>query len=300
MSKKIVVVQKMDLFPDQIKRLKSLGEVKIYQDMPKNADDWLSRCQNADIICSDKFGLKERIYELKNVFISLPFVGVGWIDKGKIRDRGIVVSRSPGCNKVAVSEWIAGMMLNLLRKLPQSINATNTKNFERTSSLKNKTVCILGKGNVGFRVGKICEAFEMNVIYFQRNDNLIEKARQADVIVNTLSQNSTTENLLDRNFFFSLKQGSYYIDVAVGKIIDSEAMIKSLNENILAGVATDVGGAQVGGISDSHYLKLAKHPKIFVTPHIAYKTDNTARVGYDMMIDNIEAWLKGRSINLVG
>ena len=56
MNKKIIVTQGMDLFPDQIERLKTLGEVKIYNDLAKTSEEWLERCNGFDIIVDAIFG----------------------------------------------------------------------------------------------------------------------------------------------------------------------------------------------------------------------------------------------------
>jgi len=300
--KKIVVTQPMDLFPDQIDRLKKFGGVKIFSNLAKSYDDWLERCRDADIICSGKYGLKQRYQELRDVFISVPFVGVNWLDTNKLKEKNIVVSRSPGCNKIAVSEYIMGMMLTLLRDFPKYINATELSDGglpSRKSGLAGKEVCVLGKGNVGSRVGALCEAFNMKVSYFNRGDNLLNKVKEADVVVNCLSSNPTTKNMLDEKFFSSMKKSSYFITVTSGSVNDIEAIIKALDNGILAGVGIDTGGIQVGNVKDPLYLKLQKHPKILVTPHIAYCTESTARNCNDMMIDNVEAWLKGKPINVV-
>lgn len=128
--KKIVLPQKMNMFPDQIKRIKKLGDVTLYDDFAKDPKEWFKRCKNADIICTSKFGLQDKIYNLKNVFISLPFVGVGWIDLEKLKGKNITISCCPGCNKEAVSEWIIGMMLSLGRKFPELLNTKkNQKKF---------------------------------------------------------------------------------------------------------------------------------------------------------------------------
>lgn len=120
---KIVVTQELDLFPDQLERLHTLGEVKIYHDLAPSYDAWLDRVKDFDVICTGKFGLKQKIYELKDVFISLPFVGTGWIDTQRTTTNNVTISRSPGCNKDAVSEWIIMTLLVLLRRLPHYMNA---------------------------------------------------------------------------------------------------------------------------------------------------------------------------------
>lgn len=299
---KIVITQDIGLSKEQIKQLKKIGKVKIYTDLAKNDNEWLARCKGADIICAGKFGLKTKIYELKDVFLALPFVGTGFLDTGKLKERNITVSYCPGCNKDAVSEWIIGMLINLLRDLPILINNKNLSKGKiphANIGLTGKKIVILGKGNVGSRVGKICKAFDMNVNYFQRGDNLINCVKNTDVIINALSLNLTSIGILGKEFFNSLKKGAFFITVTSPEIFDADAMIKALDDGKLAGVACDAGGIQVGNVYDAYYKKLLRHPKILATPHIAYNTDVTNRAGNDMTIDNIAAWIKGKPINLV-
>jgi len=300
---KIVVTQDLGLTPKDIEKLKQLGDLTIYNELSKTPEEWLERCKDADIICTGKFGLKtEKTYELKNVFFALPFVGVEFFDKERLKANNITVSYCPGCNKDAVSEWIIGMIINLLRDLPKMINNTTLSKGvipKETLGLTNKKVTIIGKGNIGSRVGKICEALDMQVNYFTRNNNLIKSVETADVIVNTLSKNPSSENLLNETFFNSLKKESFFISVTSPSIFDTDAMLKSLDNNILFKVAIDAGGIQVGDVNDEYYKKLLNHPKVLVTPHIAYNTDITDEVSNKMMIENIEAWLNKNPINIL-
>jgi phosphoglycerate dehydrogenase-like enzyme len=300
--KKIVVTQNLDLFPDQIERLKALGELVLHDDLSKSASEWLRRCQGADIICTGKFGLKDKLYELKDVFVSLPFVAIDWIDCQKIKERNIIVSNAPGCNAAAVSEWVIGMMINLLRSLPQYIRVDNLPKHElptREKGLEGKTVCVLGAGHVGARVATVCEALKMRVRVFRRGNDLKQAVQDADIVVDCLGANPTSYNLLDKKFFASLKKGSYFLTVTSPVIWDVDGLLVALENGIIAGVATDAASIQVGDTDDPLYKKLLQHPEILITPHIAYRTDVTARVANDMMIDNIGAWLKGKPINLV-
>ena len=292
----------MDLYSDQGERLKGLGEVKIYNDLAKTPREWLKRCRGFDVICTGRFGLTQMVYELENVFISLPFVGVGWLDRDKLKKRNIAVAYAPGCNKDAVAEWIIVMMLNLSRNLQEYINVKKLPAHvlpERTIGLTRKTVCILGAGNIGTRVGKICEAFDMKVVFFGQGDDLASKAKDADFIVNCLSENPTTIGLLDKDFFLALKNGSFFVSVTSSKLFDTKALVRQLGKNI-AGAAIDVGNMpQPGDTNCPFYKNLLKNSRILATPHIAYNTDVAARVANDMMIDNVEAYLKGQPTNLL-
>ncbi len=297
---KIVVTQDLGLNKEERERLKTLGEVKYFEDLPKTPEEWLERCKGADVVCSGKFGLKLKYQELENVFISMPFVATDFLNRDILKERNIKVSNCPGCNKEAVSEWVIAMILNLLRDLPNWINKKESDSIPKeTKGLFGKNITILGKGNIGSRVGKICEALEMNVKYFIKNDNLIESIKDADVVVDTLGSNETTKSLLNKEFFNSFKQGAYFITVTSPKIYDVDAMLEALNKNILAGVASDCASIQVGDVNDLLYIKLVNHPKVLATPHIAYNTDATDRKANKMMIDNIEGYKKEKPVNLI-
>jgi len=303
MKPKIVVTKNLKFYEDQIERLESLGEITYYNEFPKSTDEWLDRCRNADIICTGRFGLKsDKVYELENVFISLPFVGAEFLDIKKLQERNIVVSNSPGCNKEAVSEWIIGMMLMYFRRLSQLTRTTDLPKDEilkTATSLYNKKITILGAGYIGKQLGKICESFGMIVNFFKRGDDLINSVKDADIIANCLSANSTTTNLLNKDFFNSLKKGSFFISSSRSQIYDIEALKEAIDKEILAGAADDAASIEVGDINEVEYKTLLNHPKILVTPHIAWNADVERRKSNDIMIDNIEAWLAKKPINLI-
>lgn len=295
---KIVVTQDLGLSDKDIERIKSLGDLILYDNFANSHEDWLGRCLDADVICSGKFGLKQKWQELSDVFISLPFVGVGWVDIDIAKNKNIIFAKSPGCNKEAVSEWIIGMMINLLRDLPKKINAIEVSS-EPTQSLAGKKICIVGAGNIGKMVGKVCEALHMDVSFYERDDDLFSKVKDIDIIVDAIASNEETKGMYNKNFFNSLKKGSYFITVTSQKLWDIEAMLDSLDKGILAGVANDCGSIQVDNTKDPVYERLVAHPKVLVTPHTAYNTERRDKMCNCMMIDNIESWLQGNPINIV-
>lgn len=291
--KKIVVSQPLGLSQSQRSRLEGLGKVKFYDEMPESTDEWLDRAKSADVICTGKFGFKVKVYELKNVFISVPFVAIDWIDQDKLKEKNITIQNSPGCNKEPVSEWIIGMMINLMRRLPDRINTKEpiVMNPSTSVSLAGKTVCISGVGNIGTRVSTICESLGMNVVHFRRGDDLIDKAKDADVIVDSLGANDDTYQIYNKEFFKSLKPGSYFVTVTGDKLWDTDAMLEALDQGILAGVACDVGNIQVGAVDNPLYQRFASHPKVYVTPHVAYDSDRGDFACNEAMIDNVKKWL---------
>lgn len=156
---------------------------------------------------------------------------------------------------------------------------------------------ILGKGNIGSCVGVAAEALGMQVDYFQRGDNLFDKVRGADVVVDCLSSKPDTQDLLNAEFFNSLKSGVYFVTVSAGKVLDVDAMFEALDNGKLKLAAHD--SFMAGDTSNELYQKILNHPKVYATPHIGYNTDVTGRTGNDMMIDNVAAWVEGNPINVV-
>jgi phosphoglycerate dehydrogenase-like enzyme len=301
---KIVVTNEQDFTPEQETRLNDLGDVTYFDTIPESGEEYLRRVEGADIICSDTAGLQDVYEQLKDVYVTVGFVSVAFVDPEVMRKNGVLISNAPGANLHAVSEWIIWMILTMLRKLNTALNRQETyrKNgdFPRLEeSLSDKNVVILGAGNIGKQVGRLAEAFEANVSYFKRGDDLLESVKEADIVVDTLSANSTTEGLLNRDFFQSLKKGSYFVTVSRAEVADQEAMLEALDEGILAGVATDCGGVLVGDTEDPLYQKMLAHPKVYATPHIAYSATKSFKRGNDIMIDNVEAFIKGKPQNLV-
>ena len=301
---KIVVTNNQYFTPEQRKRLEVLGDVKYYSELPKDAAEYLERVKGADIICSGTAGLQDAYAELRNVYVTVGFVSVAFVDTKVMKKNGVIISNAPGANRHAVTEWILWAMLNLLRKFNTALNRVeNYRNDGNlpplNESLADKKLVILGAGNIGLHVGKLAEAFEMQVSYFKRGGDLHDAVKGADVIVDTLSSNPSTEKLLDESFFKNLKKGSYFVSVTRAEIADQDAMLQALDSGILAGVATDCGGALVGNTDDPLYQKMIAHPKVLATPHISWSATKSLQVGNDIMIDNVAAYLRGKPQNIV-
>ena len=297
---KIVCVQPLQLFPDQQARLEALGKVTYYNERTGNADEWLERTKGNDVVLSGVFGIVDKWQELHDTFVSLPFVGVSWADPRILKEHNVTISNSPGCNKHAVAEWIMGMLLMMTRELDKYLNIKDmpfNKMPPAGFGLPGKKLVILGKGNIGLCVGDAGKAFGMEVDYFQRGDELLSKVKDADVIVDCLSSKPETQDLLNAKFFNSLKGSVYFVTVSAGKVLDVDAMFAALDNGKLKLAAHD--SFLAGDTSNDLYQKILNHPKVYATPHIAYNTDITDRTGNDIMIDNVEAWINGKPINVV-
>lgn len=301
---KIVVTNNQDFSEAQRARLESLGDVTYYDTLPKDAAEYLERVKGADIICSGTAGLQDAYRELRDVYVTVAFVSVAFVDVSVLSSNNVTISNAPGANRHAVSEWIMAMTTLLMRNLLDALNRKETYRINGslppiTPGLAGNKITILGQGNVGKRVGELAKAYGMQVSYFKRGDDLNASVSDADVVVDTLSSNPTTHKLLSTDFFDAMKQNSYFVTVTRGEIVDEDAVLMALDSGRLAGVASDCGGILVGDTEDPLYQKLLNHPKVLVTPHVSYNSEMSRRMGADIMIDNVEAWINGKPQNVV-
>ena len=303
MKPKIVITKNLNLYPDQLKRIKLLWEIKTYDNEAESEKQWLERCKNADIICTGMFGFKsEELYKLDNTFVSLPFVGVEYLDLTRLKAKNIQVSNAPGCNKEAVSEWFIWMLLMIQRNLHISHNSTNIPRdtlLKTGWSLWGKNITILGKGNIWEYLWKICNSFWMGVSYFWRWDNLIESVKSADIIANTLSVNKASIWLLDNVFFENVKPGCIFISAARHQTYDIKALKGALDNWTISIAIDDAADSRVWDTNENIYQELLWYKNMYVTPHIAWNAESETRKANDIMIDNIEAWLHKNPINLI-
>lgn len=281
-------------------RLEKLGDVTYFDTHPTPAE-WLKRVEGYEIICSWFGGLRENIGNIKNVIVSVPAVGVrSFADPTILKANNVTLCNSPGCNRHAVVEWITYVLLESMRRIGECVNTIKPVSFDPpTKGLMGKKIAILGYGDVGKQLGKVCEAFGMTVDYFKRGGNLIKTVQAADVVVDVLSANPTSAGLLNHDFFQSLKDGVVFISVTVDSIVDIKAMLSALDSGKIAYVAHDVMNAKPGDIADPIYNNIRSHRNVLVTPHIAGFSDVTNKLGNDLMIDNVEAWLAGTPINVI-
>jgi glycerate dehydrogenase len=248
--------------------------------------------------------LQDAYRQLKDVYITVAFVSVAFVDLGVLKKNNVTLSNAPGANRHAVSEWIMAMVILLMRDLTSTINRKETYRKGGnlppiTLGLAGNKITVLGQGNVGKRVGELAMVFGMEVSYFKRGDDLEKAVENADVVVDTLSSNPATHKLLDEQFFHSMKKGSYFVTVTRSEITDEDAMLRAIDEGHLAGAASDCGGILVGDTDDPLYQKLLNHPKVIVTPHISYNSEMSRKMGADIMVDNVEAWIKGKPQNVL-
>jgi D-3-phosphoglycerate dehydrogenase len=211
-------------------------------------------------------------------------VGLDNIDVNAATQQGIMVVNAPTGNTVAAAEHTMALMLALARNIPQAhaqlkAGKWNRKEFTGVE-LRNKTLGIIGLGNVGSGVAVRARGFEMRLIGYDPFASqeyaasigvklvpLEQLYRESDFITLHLPLTPQTKGMIGEKEIAVMKKGVRIINVARGGLINEEALVKAIDEGKVAGAAVDVFAVEP--CTDSI---LFKNDKIVVTPHLGAST----------------------------
>jgi D-3-phosphoglycerate dehydrogenase len=211
-------------------------------------------------------------------------VGIDNIDVDAATRNGIVVVNAPTGNIIAAAEHTIALMLALARNVPQANSHLKSGKWRRDqfvgTEIRNKTLGIIGLGNVGSEVAKRVQAFEMRVIAhdpFVSKDyahnlkvelvSMDQLLREADFITLHVPLTATTKRLIGSRELAELKPTARIINCARGGVIDEKALLEAIRAGKIAGAAFDVFDQEP--VTDS---PLFREDKIIVTPHLGAST----------------------------
>ena len=229
------------------------------------------------------------------------------------KKNNITICNNGSQNNISVAEHAVMLMLSLNRKLIHFNNITKNGNWAGNShgvdlfEMKNKVLGIIGFGNIGKTVAKICSGFDMKVIYFDTiklskkeerlhnvsyasKTNLLKKS---DIISLHLHLNSKTKNLINKKNIKILKKNKIIINVSRANLIEKKAIQIALKNKIVAGFGLDVHYEEPTIKND----EVLNHPNVVSTPHTAGSTLDTYKRVIFNCLQNIEKKLNNKKVN---
>jgi D-3-phosphoglycerate dehydrogenase len=224
-------------------------------------------------------------------------VGIDNVDLPAAREKGIVVTNTPGANSGSVAELALGLMLALARRIPEAVEAVHQEKWPRYTglSLEGKTIGILGLGAIGKQLARRLAGFDCRVIAFDpcadaafAKDNHVELAAmeqvidQSDFISLHLPLAPETRCMVNDTFLNKMKKGSFLVNTSRGEVIDEEALLRALQSGQLKGAALDAFTVEPPDPKNP----LLALPQVIVTPHLGAQTDGaTSNMGWLAMQD---------------
>ena len=290
-------------------KLEAFADNIVYNDLgtPLQGDELLSRLDGVDgyiagldYITADV--VKQMPSSLK--VISRYGAGVDRVNITACKERGIIVTNTPGANATAVCEMAFGLMLCAARNIPALHKAVEAGEWPRANGmeLSGKTLGIVGLGAIGKRLALRAKAFEMDVIAFDpyfdeafgkqqgvTRVELDDLFKAADVVSLHVPLSDATRHMASAERIKSMKQGGILINTARGGLIDEEAAADAVKSGHLRGLGLDAFGQEP--LVDSPLKGL---PGVVFTPHAAGHTAQAiSRMGM-MAVDNAIQVLSGQ------
>ena len=214
-------------------------------------------------------------------------IGTDQVDLEAAKILGIPVFNAPFSNTRSVAELVIGEIISLYRRL-HIVNVEMhkgmwSKNAQGCNEIKNKTLGIIGYGNIGAQVGVIADAIGMNVIYhdvenklpFGSNrqvNSLDELLKNSDVITLHVPQDHSTNNIINKDSLAKMKKGAFLINASRGNVIDIDALAQALESKHIAGAAIDVFPSEPASNNEEFISPLRKFDNVLLTPHIGGST----------------------------
>jgi phosphoglycerate dehydrogenase-like enzyme len=276
-------------------------------------------CAGADILLGPYVTKKivETAGDLK--LIQVPWTGMDTFDFNSVQ--GITV---PICNTHSNADSVAeigvAIVLDLLKKVSyhdRKMRAGNWNRDQKPLNLKSKmlnkqTVCVLGFGNIGSRIGKLIAAFGAKIIAVDghaqkseivsevyKNEDIKEAVSKADVVVCTLPLTESTRGFINDEMFAVMKDGVVFVNMSRAAVVDEDAAWSGLESGKIGAFGSDVWwNAPKRGESQSY--PSAKHEfwtldNVVMSPHRAgFIEDSLPHL--DGAIDNIIALAKGKKL----
>ena len=291
----------------------------------------------ADVLCTfidSKIGSTEleRFPAVK--LIATRSTGFDHIDLAAVQAKSVTVATVPFYGENTVAEFAFALILALSRRVIEandSVRRTGTfaQDGLRGFDLAGKTLGIVGGGHIDQHAIRMGNGFGMKVVCFDVHQDaalaaslnftyvsLDELYAQADVISIHVPYNPHTHHLVNKDAFAKMKKGTYLVNTARGAVVETEALVEALKNGTLAGAGLDVLEEE-GDINDESRLLaephpnedeirtalannyLIDHPRVIVTPHVAFDTTEAVTRIIDTTIANIAAFEKGAPENTV-
>lgn len=245
-----------------------------------NKKDLIEYIKDADAIIVGLEPIdKEVLEQCPNLKIVSKYgVGLNNIDLEACKKRDITIGWTGGVNKLSVAEMTLGYMLMLCRNLFITSNELKNGIWNKSGGfqLSEKRIGIIGVGYIGKELIRLLKPFNCEILvndiinqeqYYKEN-NLKEVSKEeifktCDIVTIHTPFDSTTDNLINKKVFETMKNGSFIINSARGGIINEDDLKYALLNNIIAGAAIDAYVEEPP--SDKELLSL---PNLICTPHI--------------------------------
>jgi len=262
--------------------------------------------ETAEIVIASFFpsGLLEAASDLR--WVQALSSGVDFYDFDTLRERDVALTNAAGIHAEPIAEQVLGYMLTFERKIHTGIRQQERNVWERyqADEIRGKTLGIVGLGAIGSQIATYAKTFGMNVVGTKRDPDTapdaVDEAYPPSGIFDVLSRSEyvvlacpltdDTRELIGHKELGAMQSDAILINIARGEIVDEDALIYALQQNIIGGAALDVFEDEPY-TSDSPLWDLSN---VIMTPHMAGSTPHKSKRIATLFAEHYELYLDGR------
>jgi D-2-hydroxyacid dehydrogenase (NADP+) len=222
----------------------------------------------------------------------------------------VLITNSRGIHGKQVSELVFALMLMLAKQAPFCFKMQQEKKWAPffPQLLYEKTLGIVGLGNIGKEIARLAKSFGMKVIAYDRYVKRVTRSRNVDVlmpsdqlgkllsesdfVVLSLPLTSETRRLIDEQELRSMKSTACLINIARGSIVDEDMLIRALKEHWIAGAGLDTVTTE----PLSPQSKLWELPNVIITPHIGGRREDYNKLAIPLFCENLRRYINGNKL----
>ncbi|WP_160723869.1 D-2-hydroxyacid dehydrogenase [Bacillus sp. USDA818B3_A] len=312
-NRKIVITQNLKQeYIEKIKNIVPEWDVIASKDQAV----WQKHAKDAEIVAGWKSLLEDYCLgdESSLKWLQTWSAGVDSLPLERLQAKGTILTSANGVHAYPISETIFALMLGLTRKIHTYVKNQQTKTWDHAHlslEIHEKTIGVIGVGEIGKETAKIAKAFGMTVLGVRHSgrttefvdemytpDQLDQVLPKCDYVVVTLPHTKDTHHLFGKEQFKLMKTTAFFINIGRGEVVVEEELIKALQEGTIAGAGLDV--FEIEPLSSES--PLWEMENVIITPHTSGATEQyNKRVIENILIPNLKTYTAGKTpdINLV-
>lgn len=297
------------MFVDYASKVEKTGPEPFYVN-----EEFLKEAEDAEVIIANFAPVGSKIIEAgKNLkMIGVTRSGAENVNIEAATKKGVKVAVAPGRLADPVSDYTVGMILAESRNIARmSITdhagewMTDAPNSSYIKSLKGAVVGIVGYGIIGQRVAKKLQAFGCEIVAYDpfcpdfvfestncKSVSLEELMQTADYVSVHARLTKDTQGLVTKEHIAMMKPHAFFVNTARAGLVDEDALVQALMDHKIGGAALDV--FSVEPIPEGH--PILGLDNVTLTPHRAGNCSNLAAISLDIIVDDIERYLKGEEL----
>ena len=315
MNERVVVVNAGKMNYDHLLDFSVLSnDVQVYDDSTN--EEVIERIQGARVVVTKELPVgADLLSQFPDSVKLIVEAGTGYnnIDLDVARAKGITVCNIPVYSTERVAHTVIMMLLNFSSTMQQQIGMLtkgDRSNFTKYlqvshTEVNGKTLGVVGAGHIGMEVIKVAKALGMNVLVHTRTPkadgdgiryvSLDELLEHSDYITLHCPLNEQTKHMINKDTIAKMKSNAVIINTGRGALINEADLCDALAAKRIHGAGLDVQEVEPPA-EDSPLYTL---DNVIITPHMGWKGLETRQRLVGIIRDNVQAFLKGKPINVV-